>query len=309
MVTRRLLLAASRSQAARRAALAAPAGRAVVERFIAGETREDAVRAVDELIVRGLRVSVDHLGEDTVDQERADAVRDEYTGLLARLGAAGIGGRAEVSVKLSALGSGLGPDGRRAALDRARRVCAAAAAAGTTVTLDMEGHTSTDDTLAAAAELRADHPWVGVVLQSCLRRTEADCRELVHAGSRVRLVKGAYAEPEAVAFRDRGAVDRSYVRCLRLLMEGHGYPMVGTHDPRLIEIAGALAVRAGRAQGSYEFQMLYGIRAEEQRRLSAAGETVRVYVPYGADWYGYFMRRLAERPANLAFFLRALGPG
>ena len=309
MVTRQLLLAASRSQAARRAVLTAPAGRAVVERFIAGESREDAVRCVDELIVRGLHVSVDHLGEDTTEPARADAVRDEYTGLLARLGAAGIGRRAEVSVKLSALGSALGPDGRRAALERARAVCAAADAAGTTVTLDMEDHTSTDDTLAAAAELRADFPWVGVVLQSYLRRTASDCRELVHAGSRVRLVKGAYAEPEAVAFRDRGEVDRSYVRCLRLLMEGHGYPMVGTHDPRLVEIAGSLAVRAGRAQDSYEFQMLYGIRTEEQRRLAAAGETVRVYVPYGADWYGYFMRRLAERPANLAFFLRALGPG
>ena len=307
MVTRQLLLAAARSSTARRAVETAPVSRAIVERFIAGETREDAVRVVDELIVHGLHVSVDHLGEDTVDEARADAVRDEYVALLARLGAAGIGGRAEVSVKLSALGAGLHPDGRYGALERAGAVCAAASAAGTTVTLDMEDHTTVDDTLAAAAELRADFPWVGVVLQSYLRRTETDCRELLHAGSRIRLVKGAYAEPDAVAFRDRGEVDRSYVRCLRLLMEGRGYPMVATHDPRLIEIAGALAVRAGRDQGSYEFQMLYGIRDEEQRRLAAAGETVRVYVPYGGDWYAYFMRRLAERPANLAFFLRALG--
>ncbi|MFC1410616.1 proline dehydrogenase family protein [Streptacidiphilus sp. N1-12] len=308
-MTRQLLLAAARSSAARRAVLAAPMGRAVVRRFIAGETREDAVRAVDQLIVRGLHVTVDHLGEDTTDPARADAVRDEYTALLARLGTAGIGGRAEVSVKLSALGSALRPDGHRRALERARAVCAAAEAAGTTVTLDMEDHTATDDTLAAAAELRADFPRVGVVLQSCLRRTEADCRELVHTGSRVRLVKGAYAEPSWAAFRSRGEVDRSYVRCLRLLMEGNGYPMVATHDPRLIEIAGTLAVRAGRPQDSYEFQMLYGIREDEQRRLAAAGETVRVYVPYGGDWYGYFMRRLAERPANLGFFLRALGHG
>ena len=309
MLSRQLLLAAARSPAARRAVLTAPVSRALVERFIAGEDREAAVRVTDELIVRGLHVSVDHLGEDTTDQARANAVRDEYTALLARLGAAGIGRRAEVSVKLSALGANLGPDGREAALDRAREVCEAARAAGTTVTLDMEHHTTTDDTLAATAELRVDFPWVGVVLQSYLRRTEADCRELLHSGSRVRLVKGAYAEPETVAFRDKLEVDRSYVRCLRLLMEGHGYPMVATHDPRLIEIAGALAVRAGRAQDTYEFQMLYGIREEEQRRLAAAGETVRVYVPYGADWYGYFMRRLAERPANLAFFLRSLGHG
>ncbi|MEY9962095.1 proline dehydrogenase [Streptacidiphilus sp. MAP12-16] len=309
MLSRQLLLAAARSPAARRAVLTAPVSRALVERFIAGEDREAAVRVTDELIVRGLHVSVDYLGEDTTDQARADAVRDEYTALLARLGAAGIGRRAEVSVKLSALGANLGPDGREAALDRAREVCEAARSAGTTVTLDMEDHTTSDDTLAATAELRVDFPWVGVVLQSYLRRTEGDCRELLHSGSRVRLVKGAYAEPETVAFRDKLEVDRSYVRCLRLLMEGHGYPMVATHDPRLIEIAGALAVRAGRAQDTYEFQMLYGIREEEQRRLAAAGETVRVYVPYGADWYGYFMRRLAERPANLAFFLRSLGHG
>jgi proline dehydrogenase len=313
MLSRQLLLAAARSPAARRAVLAVPAGRALVERFIAGEGREDAVCAADALIVRGLQVSLDHLGEDTTDGAHADAIRDEYVALLDRLGAAGFGRRAEVSVKLSALGAQLWEGGGQAAfhgaLDRARDVCAAAAVAGTTVTLDMEDHRSTDSTLAAAAALRADFPWVGVVLQSYLRRTEADCRELLHAGSRVRLVKGAYAEPETVAFRTKGEVDRAYVRCLRLLMEGNGYPMVATHDPRLIEIAGALAVRAGRAQDTYEFQLLYGIREEEQRRLAAAGETVRVYVPYGVDWYAYFMRRLAERPANLAFFLRSLGRG
>jgi proline dehydrogenase len=309
MLSRQLLLAAARSPAARRAVLTAPVTRALVDRFIAGEHREDAVHATEGLVVCGLQASLDFLGEDTVDAAGADAVRDEYTGLLARLGQDGFGRGAEVSVKLSALGAGLGGGGAAAALDRARAVCAAAAAAGTTVTLDMEDHTTTDATLAAAAELRADHPWVGVVLQAYLRRTEADCRELLHAGSRVRLVKGAYAEPDGVAFRGRGEVDRSYVRCLRLLMEGHGYPMVATHDPRLIAIAAALAARTGRAQDTYEFQMLYGIREEEQRRLATAGETIRVYVPYGGDWYGYFMRRLAERPANLAFFLRALGRG
>ncbi|MEZ0091478.1 proline dehydrogenase family protein [Streptacidiphilus sp. EB129] len=305
----RLLLAAARSPAARQAVLVAPVGRDLVHRFIAGEEREDAVRAVDELIVRGLQVSLDFLGEDTTDAAHADTVRDEYTGLLARLGAAGLGRRAEVSVKLSALGANLGRGSGAEALDRARAVCAAAAPAGTTVTLDMEDHRSTDATLAAAAALRADYPWVGVVLQSYLRRTEADCRELLQTGCRVRLVKGAYLEPGGVAFQSRGEVDRSYVRCLRLLMEGDGYPMVATHDPRLIDIAGALAVRAGRGQDGYEFQMLYGIRTEEQLRLAGAGETVRVYVPYGGDWYGYFMRRLAERPANVAFFLRSLGHG
>jgi proline dehydrogenase len=170
----------------------------------------------------------------------------------------------------------------------------------------MEDHTTVDSTLAILRELRLDFPDTGAVLQSCLRRTEADCRDLAGDGSRVRLVKGAYAEPDAVAYPDKADVDRAYVRCLKVLMAGDGYPMVASHDPRMIELAGVLAERHGRAPGSYEYQMLHGIRTGEQRRLAAAGERVRVYVPYGADWYGYFMRRLAERPANVGFFLRAL---
>jgi proline dehydrogenase len=306
MLTRRLLLAAADSPRARRAVLAAPGGRAVVARFVAGETRADAVVATDSLVARGLGVTLDHLGEDTRDAERAAAVADEYVGLLAALERAGLARRAEVSVKLSALGAGLGSEGPALARKHLRAICRAADAAATTVTVDMEDHAATEATLAAVAELRADHPTLGVVLQSYLRRTESDCRELLGPGSRVRLVKGAYAEPESVAYPDRAEVDRSYVRCLRLLMEGQGYPMVATHDQRLIEIAGALAVRAGRPQDSYEFQMLYGVRSDEQRRLAEAGETVRVYVPYGTDWYAYFMRRLAERPANLGFFARSL---
>ncbi|MEY9874091.1 proline dehydrogenase [Streptacidiphilus sp. MAP12-33] len=306
MLTRRLLLAAAESPQARRAVLAAPGGRAVVARFVAGETRADAVVTTDSLVARGLAVTLDHLGEDTRDAARAAAVADEYTGLLAALDRAGLAGRAEVSVKLSALGAGLGADGPALARDHLRAICAAADAAGTTVTVDMEDHAATEATLATVVELRADHPTLGVVLQSYLRRTESDCRELLGTGSRVRLVKGAYAEPDVVAYRDRAEVDRCYVRCLRLLMDGQGYPMIATHDPRLIEIAGVLAVRAGRPQDSYEFQMLYGVRADEQRRLADAGETVRVYVPYGTDWYAYFTRRLAERPANLGFFARAL---
>jgi proline dehydrogenase len=139
-----------------------------------------------------------------------------------------------------------------------------------------------------------------------LRRTEADCRDLAVAGSRVRLCKGAYAEPASVAFQSADEVDRSYVRCLNTLFAGDGYPMWATHDPRLIEIALARAAAYGRSSSQYEFQMLFGIRPAEQRRLAAAGQTVRVYLPYGGQWYGYLMRRLAERPANLMFFLRSL---
>ncbi|MGB0101073.1 MAG: proline dehydrogenase family protein, partial [Nocardioides sp.] len=173
-------------------------------------------------------------------------------------------------------------------------------------TLDMEDHTTTDSTLAILRELRKDFPETGAVVQSYLHRTEADCRALAHEGSRVRLCKGAYKQPESVAFQDKLDIDRSYVRCLKVLLAGEGYPMIATHDPRMVEIASSLASRYGREPGSYEYQMLYGIRPDEQRRLAAQGETVRVYVPYGAEWYGYLMRRLAERPQNLTFFLRSL---
>ena len=170
----------------------------------------------------------------------------------------------------------------------------------------MEDHTTTDSTLEVLRDLRQDFPWVGAVLQAYLYRTEADCRDLAVEGSRVRLCKGAYNEPPSVAFASRQDVDRSYVRCLSVLLAGPGYPMVATHDPRLVAIAGALAARNRRTPADHEYQMLYGIRPDEQRRLAGEGETVRVYVPYGSEWYGYLMRRLAERPANVAFFLRSL---
>jgi proline dehydrogenase len=170
----------------------------------------------------------------------------------------------------------------------------------------MEDHTTTDSTLGILRELRADFPGTGAVLQAYLRRTESDCADLSYEGSRVRLCKGAYNEPESVAHQDKGDVDRAYVRCLKVLMQGEGYPMLATHDPRLIEIGGALAVRNDRAPGSYEFQMLYGVRPEEQLRLAAQGERMRVYLPYGDQWYGYLVRRLAERPANLTLLVRTL---
>jgi proline dehydrogenase len=303
---REVLLAASRSPRVKRLVESAPVTRDVVRRFVAGESLEDAVAATRGLTGRGLRVSLDHLGEDTLDRAQADAMRDSCIALLDRLGAAGLTPYAEVSVKLSAMGQALPGDGEKIALDHARDICAAAARHGTTVTIDMEESSTTDSTLGIVRELRADFPWVGAVVQSYLRRTEADCRDLAYEGSRVRLCKGAYDEPDSVAYQSRDDVDRSYVRCLKVLMSGRAYPMVATHDPRLIRIAGVLAAKYGRAQDSYEYQMLYGVRPGEQRRLAAAGETVRVYVPYGTQWYGYLMRRLAERPANVAFFLRAL---
>ena len=301
-----VLLQASRSPLVRRAVVGVPVTRRVVDRFVAGESIDSAVRAVRELRAQGLHVTLDHLGEDTRDAAQGAAIRDAYTALLATLAHDGLADRAEVSVKLSALGQALPVDGEKIALENARAVCEAAAQAGTSVTLDMEDHTTTDSTLSVLRELRQDFPSVGAVLQSMLRRTEQDCRELASPGSRVRLVKGAYAEPASVAHTRRRDVDDSYVRCVNILMHGGGYPMVGSHDPRMIQAAAQAARAAGRAPGTYEFQMLYGIRADEQRRLADAGELVRVYVPFGTDWYGYFMRRLAERPANVGFFLRAL---
>jgi proline dehydrogenase len=300
---RQAILAASRNGTVKSVVANAPVSRSVVKRFVAGEGVDDAVRATRELTAAGLTVSLDHLGEDTLDAGQADATVKAYLVLLERLAAAGLtaGGRAEVSVKLTAVGQAID---EKMALDNARRICEAARSASTTVTLDMEDHTTTDSTLSILRELRQDFPDTGAVLQSYLHRTEADCRDLAHAGSRVRLCKGAYKEPESVAYQSAEEVDRSYVRCLKVLMAGDGYPMVASHDPRLVAIAGELAKK--RAKGTYEYQMLYGIRPAEQARLAAAGETVRVYVPYGDEWYGYLMRRLAERPANVGFFLRAL---
>jgi proline dehydrogenase len=308
---RTAILAASRSARVQRLVTAAPVSRGVVRRFVGGPDTEAAVDATRELVHAGLTVTLDHLGEDTTDRRQAAAVVTAYRQLLGRLTDAGLTARlgpltatSEVSVKLSAIGQALGRDGDKLALEHAREICQAARAAGATVTLDMEDHTTTDSTLGILRELRADFPDTGAVLQAYLRRTEGDCRDLATAGSRVRLCKGAYREPASVAYAKRLDVDLSYVRCLNVLMAGEGYPMLATHDPRLIEIG---AERAKfHATEAFEFQMLYGIRPDEQRRLAENGNTVRVYVPYGAQWYGYLMRRLAERPANVGFFARAL---
>jgi proline dehydrogenase len=300
---RSVILAAARNKRVENLVETAPISRDLVRRFVPGTGVDDALRASRELVDDGLEVSLDHLGEDTTDAAHATATKDAYLALLAALANAGLTPAAEVSVKLSAVGQLLD---RSMAIDNARAICQAAEDAGTTVTLDMEDHTTTDSTLDILTELRKDFPRTGAVLQAYLRRTEADCKDLAYAGSRVRLCKGAYKEPESVAFQSALDVDRSYVRCLNVLLAGDGYPMLATHDPRLISIAAERAKWYDRPQESFEFQLLYGVRPDEQRRLVADGYTVRVYVPYGTEWYGYLMRRLAERPANLTFFLRSL---
>jgi proline dehydrogenase len=300
---RSMILAAARSTRLERLVETAPISRDVVRRFIPGPATADALRATRELAADGLAISLDALGEDTLTAEQAEATRDEYVTLLRELSAAGLTPAAEVSVKLSALGQKFD---ERLALEHARAVCAVAGEVGTTVTLDMEDHTTTDSTLEILSTLRKDFPTTGAVLQAYLRRTEADCRELATSGSRVRLCKGAYAEPESVAYQSKLDVDRSYVRCMNILMAGEGYPMLATHDPRLVAIGEDRARWFDRSPAEFEFQMLYGVRPDEQLRLASQGYTMRVYVPYGTESYGYLMRRMAERPTNLAFFLRSL---
>jgi proline dehydrogenase len=298
---RSALLTAARSPALRSAAEHSALARPVVDRFVAGRDLDAALASARALAVDRL-VSMDYLGENTEDRAQADAATQAYLALLAELETEGLADRVEVSVKLSALGRSL-PGAGSLATDNAALICARAAEAGTTVTLDMEDHTSTDATLDAVRELRRDWPGTGAVLQAYLRRTEADCLALAGPGSRIRLCKGAYDEPASVAFRDRAEVDDSYRRCLRVLMAGQGYPMVATHDPLLVSYAGELAAGTGR---DFEFQMLYGVRPEAQRVLAAGGHRLRVYLPYGSAWFPYFMRRLGERPANMMFFLRSL---
>jgi proline dehydrogenase len=299
---RSVILAAARSSRVARLVETAPISRDVVRRFVAGPLTADALRVSRELADQGLKVTLDYLGEDTLTADQADHTRDEYRSLLRQLAEQRLTPAVEVSVKLSALGQVFD---EKLAEANARTICEAATTAGTTVTLDMEDHTTTDSTLEMLGRIRAEHPTTGAVLQAHLRRTEADCRELAREGQRVRLCKGAYKEPESVAYQSKIDVDKSYVRCMNVLMSGPGYPMLATHDPRLVAIGEDRAKWFDRASEQFEFQMLYGVRPDEQRRLAGEGYTMRVYVPYGDQWYGYLMRRLAERPANLVFFARA----
>ena len=356
---RNALLAVAASERIRELVTKTPAVRELVHRYVAGESSEDAVVVARALRSAGLLVTLDYLGEDSTDAQRAAATAAQYVHLLGKLAAEGLtdGGSVEVSVKPTAVGLllGLNEDGAsadsrtpgttadsagsaigrparasrgfgwtstpgmaaggsegwspremgvRVATEHLERIASAAKAVGTTVTIDAEDHRTTDAALRIAGSLRSRFPTVGTVVQAALRRTEADVRELAAPGTRVRLCKGAYAEPPAEAFDTRHDVDKSFARCLRILMSGPGYPMIATHDPRLIAITRSLGL--ARSSDSFEYQMLHGVRPDEQLRLASSGAKVRVYVPYGGDWYPYLVRRLAERPANLALFLRSI---
>lgn len=304
------MLAASRADGLRRTVERSPLTRRVVRRFVPGDTLDGVLDIVAGLRDSGRYVSIDYLGENVTDaDDAADTVR-AYLRLLDALGqradAARDGVRPlEVSLKLSALGQALDRDGQKIALDNAHTICERAEQVGVWVTVDAEEHTTTDSTLSICGDLRVDFGWLGTVVQAYLRRTLGDCAELATVGARVRLCKGAYDEPASVAHHG-AAITESYLQCLRVLMGGSGYPMVASHDPVIIDTVPRMARESGSRARDFEYQMLYGIRDGEQRRLADSGNQVRVYVPFGTQWYGYFMRRLAERPANLTFFLRAL---
>lgn len=310
-VARPAILAASRSQGLRRTAERLPVTRDVVHRFVPGETVPDALNSIAQLRDSHRMVSIDYLGEDTTVVEDAEKTVQAYLELLDAFGTRDENRTTpvrplEVSLKLSALGAALPRDGAKIARDNAHTICERAQRVGAWVTVDAEDHTTTDSTLSIVRDLRAEFPWLGTVLQAYLKRTLGDCEEFAASGARIRLCKGAYDEPASVAYRDREGVTDSYLRCLRVLMAGSGYPMVASHDPEIIDAVPAMAGENNRGADGFEYQMLYGIRDAEQRRLADAGNHVRIYVPFGTQWYGYFVRRIAERPANLTFFLRAL---
>src|SRR6185437_12578136 len=259
-VARPAILAVSRREGLRRTAERLPMTREVVHRFVPGETVADAMNSVEQLRYSGRLISIDYLGEDVTDVDTAHATVTAYLALLDALGthseAASDVRPLEVSLKLSALGQALPRDGEKIALENAHTICERAQRVGAWVTVDAEDHTTTDSTLSIVRDLRVDFPWLGTVLQAYLKRTEGDCEEFAASGARIRLCKGAYDEPSSVAFRDRDDVNDSYMRCLRVLMAGSGYPMVASHDPEIIGAVPALVREHDRGVDSFEYQML-----------------------------------------------------
>lgn len=276
-------------------------GRRLAARFIAGEEVEDAVRAVRQLNAGGFEVTLDYLGESVRDPATAADACRVYLGILDRLFSQNL--RAHVSVKLTQLGlaieEGLARRHLQAISERAARY-------HNFVRIDMEGSAYTESTLRLFRETNAPREVLGIVIQAYLYRSEKDVEDLLQCGARIRLVKGAYQEPPELAFPLKADVDRNFLRLTGSLLASAGYHAIATHDPRMIAGTQAFARARGLSADRYEFQMLYGIRRRLQRALLRQGCRVRVYVPYGRQWYPYFMRRLAERPANLLFLLRNL---
>jgi proline dehydrogenase len=280
-------------------------GRKVALRFVAGEDVDHAIEAIRAINGEGASASVDYLGENVTDLEQAKAAAGVYLATLDLIATEGLS--SGISVKLTQLG--LDVDGSHA-YELIEGIVARAAEIRTAVTLDMEDHRYTERTVETAVRLAGSYPGaVGVAIQACLHRAPADLERLIEAEVQVRLCKGAYLEPRAIAHRRRSEVDSAFASLANRLITSPSYAMIATHDERLIDHVLRQAARTKRAPGTYEFQMLYGVRRELQRKLIAEGYRVRIYVPFGSQWYPYLTRRIAERPANVRFFLESLARG
>lgn len=281
-----------------------PGVRAVTRRFIAGENIDDAIKEILELNKLGVTATFDHLGESTASKAEAEADVREYLRALDRIEATGVD--SNVSVKLTQLGLDIDPD---YCLENTARIVEAAKRHDNFVRIDMEDSSKTDATLRIFKELYRAFGNVGIVLQAYLYRTEKDLDEVLSMGARVRLCKGAYQEPETVAFPEKADVDANYVRLMKKLLKSGVYHGIATHDLRMIRATKEFAAQEGIVKDLFEFQMLYGVRRDLMLNLAKEGYRVRAYVPYGEFWYPYFMRRLAERPANVWFIVKNLFKG
>lgn len=295
------LLKAAGSSFLRRQVTANPIARRVADRFIAGDTLGEAEHAIRTLNAGGMSVALDYLGENTESEAQARESTASYLAAIDRIQDRGMD--ANISVKLTALGLDIRQE---LALEEASKVAARGKEVGAMVGVDMEAAIYAGRTLDIVEALKRDYDNVGVCVQSYLYRSRDDLERLNRLGIPVRLVKGAYQESPEVAYPEKASVDHAYARMLDDLLARNPFPMVATHDPAMVRLTKTLVARHRRDRDTFEFQMLYGVRPEEQKRLAADGHTVRVYVPYGQEWYGYLMRRLAERPQNLSFFLRSL---
>jgi proline dehydrogenase len=306
MVTRSALIYLSRQEGLKDFAARFRPFKKLTTRFVAGETIDEAVAAIRELNAEGCSASFDHLNESVANASEAEAEVKEYLRILSRIDDTGI--NSNVSIKLTQFGLELDPE---LAYKNARAIVEDAARRGNFVRVDMESSAVTQLTIDIFKRLRAEFGLndVGIVLQSYLRRTYDDAQQLVKLPARIRICKGAYNEPPEVAFPDKKDTDANYIRVMQLLLSSGIYHGIATHDPKMIEATIAFAQREGISKDAFEFQMLYGIRRDLQRQLAKDGYNMRVYVPYGKHWYPYFMRRLAERPANIWFVLKNLLKG
>ena len=298
---RTTLLRLARMRWIQRAIVGQPLLRGLAWRFVAGETLDDALAAVGRLNQAGARATLNYLGEDVVDPSAASAAVDVYVRALERIRATDL--QSTVSIKLSQMGLMIDEE---LAERNLRRIVECAERLGNSVRIDMESSAHTEQTLAMFNRLATRHPNVGIVIQAYLRRSEADVADLAARGMSVRLCKGAYAEPPEVAFPDKRDVDRNYVRLLERLLRGRGQVAIATHDPRMIRHALRFIAREQVPRPRYDFELLYGVRRDLQRRLIRLDQPVRAYVPFGREWYPYLVRRLAERPANLLFVLSSI---